>query len=158
IQDLERLLSKVVLETANARDLIALKQSLKLLPSIHNQVAQFSAERLRCLCEHLDELRDLHGLLEHSIHPDPPALLTEGGLIRPGYHAELDELRDLSQNSKRLIAEIESRERERTRIASLKVRFNNVFGYYIEVSKPNLPLVPSHYERKQTTVNAERFT
>ena len=85
-------------------------------------------------------------------------LLTEGNLIRPGYHAELDELRGLSQNSKQLIAQIETRERERTRIASLKVRFNNVFGYYIEVSKSNLPLVPADYERKQTLVNAERFT
>jgi DNA mismatch repair protein MutS len=84
--------------------------------------------------------------------------LTEGNLIRPGYSAELDELRNLSQNSKQLIAGIESRERERTRIASLKVRFNNVFGYYLEVTKPNLHLVPSDYERKQTLVNAERFT
>jgi DNA mismatch repair protein MutS len=85
-------------------------------------------------------------------------LLTEGGLIRPGYHAELDELRQLSQNSKGVLAQIEARERDRTRIASLKVRFNNIFGYYIEVSKPNLPLVPGDYERKQTLTNAERFT
>jgi DNA mismatch repair protein MutS len=106
----------------------------------------------------LDELGDVHEWLEKSIHPEPPVLLTEGNLIRPGYHAALDELRSLRQNSKQLIAQIESRERERTRIASLKVRFNNVFGYYIEVSKPNLSLVPADYERKQTLVNAERFT
>ena len=97
-------------------------------------------------------------LLEKSIHPDPPVLLSEGGLIRPGYSAELDELRELSHNSKRLVAQIEARERERTGISSLKVRFNSIFGYYIEISKPNLHLAPADYERKQTLVNAERFT
>ena len=106
----------------------------------------------------LDELADVHELLENSIHPEPPVVLTEGGLIRAGYHAELDELRDLGQNSKRLLAQIELRERERTGIASLKVRFNNIFGYYIEISKANLHLAPAEYERKQTLVNAERFT
>ncbi len=158
VQDLERLLSKVTLETANARDLLALKQSLRQLPLVRSYLAHHQAPRLRELYGRLDELADVHELLENSIHPEPPALLTEGGLIRPGYRAELDELREISQNSKRVIAQIETRERERTRITSLKVRFNNIFGYYIEVSKPNLPLVPSDYERKQTLVNAERFT
>jgi DNA mismatch repair protein MutS len=158
VQDLERLLSKVTLETANARDLLALKLSLAQLPRVRVQLAGFHAPRLRALEERLDELADVCRLLESSVHPEPPVLLTEGNLIRPGYNAELDTLRDLSQNSKRLVAQIELRERERTRIASLKVRFNNIFGYYIEVSKPNLPLVPSDYERKQTLVNAERFT
>ena len=158
VQDLERLLSKVTLETANARDLLALKLSLAQLPLIRRQVAAFATARLRGLYERLDELADLHALLERSIHPEPPALLTEGNLIRPGYNAALDELRDVSQHSKQLMAGIEARERERTRIGSLKVRFNNVFGYYLEVSKPNLPLVPGDYERKQTLVNAERFT
>jgi len=158
IQDLERLLSKVTLETANARDLLALKQSLRPLPLLRTYLARFQAVRLGELQERMDELTDVHDLLEKAIHPEPPLLLSEGGLIRPGYHAELDELRDLSQNSKRLLAQIETRERERTGIASLKVRFNNVFGYYIEVSKPNLHLVPPDYERKQTLVNAERFT
>jgi DNA mismatch repair protein MutS len=158
IQDLERLLSKVTLESANARDLLALKLSLGQLPLIRSYIASFRAARLRELWEQLDELADVHELLEKSIHPSPSALLTEGDLIRPGYHAELDELRGLSQNSKQALAAIETRERERTRIASLKVRFNNIFGYYIEVSKPNLPLVPADYERKQTLVNAERFT
>ena len=106
----------------------------------------------------MDELADVYERLEQSIHPEPPALLTEGGLIRRGYRADLDELRDLCQTSKQVIAGIEARERERTRIASLKVRFNQIFGYYIEVSKPNLPHVPAEYERKQTVVNAERFT
>jgi len=158
IQDLERLLSKVTLETANARDLLALKQSFRSLPLVHTYLGHFQAPKLRELLGRLDELTDVHDLLDKSIHPDPPALLSEGGLIQPGYHAELDELRDLSQNSKRLLAQMETRERERTGITSLKVRFNNVFGYYIEVSKPNLHLVPPDYERKQTLVNAERFT
>jgi DNA mismatch repair protein MutS len=158
VLDLERLLSKVTLESANARDLLALKNSLYQLPLIRSYIAGFRAPRLRELWEQMDELADVHNLLERSIHPAPSALLTEGDLIRPGYHAELDELRGLSQNSKQALAAIETRERERTRIASLKVRFNNIFGYYIEVSKPNLPLVPDDYERKQTLVNAERFT
>ena len=158
VQDLERLLSKVTLETANARDLVALKHSLALLPHLRRQAGAFTAARLRNLHERLDELSDMHGLLERSIHPEPPALLSEGSLIRPGYDEALDELRQTSQSSKQLIAAIEARERQRTRIASLKVRFNSVFGYYIEVSKPNLALVPGEYERKQTLVNAERFT
>jgi len=158
VQDLERLLSKVTLETANARDLLALKNSLQPLPAIRSRLTGFPAARLGELHLKLDELADVRDLLEQSIHPEPPVLLTEGSLIRAGYHAELDELRGLSQNSKRVVAEIEARERERTRITSLKVRFNSIFGYYIEVSKPNLPLVPADYERKQTLVNAERFT
>ena len=158
IQDLERLLSKVTLETANARDLLALKQSLLHLPLIRQYASRLRAGRLAEFHTRLDELADIHQLLEQSIHPEPPVLLTEGNLIRPGYHAELDELRNVRQNSRQLIAGIETRERERTRIASLKVRFNNVFGYYIEVSKPNLHLAPADYERKQTLVNAERFT
>jgi len=158
VQDLERLLSKVTLETAHARDLLALKHSFEALPDLRTYLNHFQAARLKKLRDNLDELADLRELLEHAIHPDPPALLSEGGLIRPGYNAELDELRDLSQNSKQLLAQIEARERERTGIASLKVRFNNIFGYYIEVSKANLRLAPADYERKQTLVNAERFT
>jgi DNA mismatch repair protein MutS len=158
IQDLERLLSKVTLESANARDLAAMKLSLAQLPSLRRDVSRFAAARLRQLHDRLDELADVCSLLEQSIHPEPPALLTEGNLIRPGYNAALDELREISQHSKQMIAAIETRERERTRIGSLKVRFNNIFGYYIEVSKPNLALVPGDYERKQTLVNAERFT
>jgi len=158
IQDLERLLSKVTLETANARDLLALKQSLAPLPLLRTYVAHFAAARLHVLHDRLDELRDVYDLLERSVHPEPPVVLNEGGLIRPGFHAELDELRDLGQNAKRLLAQIEVRERERTGINSLKVRFNSVFGYYIEVSKANLHLAPADYERKQTLVNAERFT
>ncbi len=158
VQDLERLLSKVTLETANARDLLALKQSLRPLPILRTYLTHFQATRLGELQARLDELADIHELLERSIHPEPPVALNEGGLLRPGYHAEIDELRDLGQNSKRLLAQIELRERERSGIASLKVRFNNIFGYYIEISKANLHLAPADYERKQTLVNAERFS
>ncbi len=158
IQDLERLLSKVTLETANARDLLALKNSLRHLPLIRQYLARLQAPRICELHGRLDELADVHDLIEKSIHPEPPVLLTEGDLIRPGYHEELDTLRSVGRSSRQILAGIETRERQRTRIASLKVRFNKVFGYYIEVSKPNLPLVPADYERKQTLVNAERFT
>ncbi len=158
IQDLERLLSKVTLETANARELLALKQSVRPLPILRTYLKHFQAARIGQLHDQLDELTDVHELLEQSIHPEPPVLLSEGGMIRPGFHAELDELRDLGQNSKRVLAQLEQRERERTGIASLKVRFNNVFGYYIEISRANMHLAPPDYERKQTLVNAERFT
>ncbi len=158
VQDLERLLSKIALEVANARDLLALKQSLIQLPQVRARLGGLAAAKLRELHQAVDELGDVRELLEAAIHPEPPVSLTEGNLIRPGYNAELDELRGLSQSSKQLIAQIEARERQRTRIASLKVRFNQVFGYYLEVSKPNLHLVPTDYERKQTLVNAERFT
>ncbi len=157
IQDLERLLSKVTLETANARDLVAIKLSLAQLPLLKTCFGALAAARAVQLRERLDDLGDVHALLEESIHPEPPAVLTEGNLIRPGYHAELDSLRSLGRNSRQLLAQIETRERERSGIASLKVRFNNVFGYYIEVTKANLHLVPADYERKQTLVNAERF-
>jgi DNA mismatch repair protein MutS len=158
IQDLERLLSKVTMETANARDLLALKLSLRRLPQVRQLTRGLAAPRGKALHEALDELTDVCELLEKSIHPEPPVPISEGNLIRPGYHAELDELRGLSQNSKQLLAQIEARERERTGIASLKVRFNNVFGYYLEISKANRHLAPADYERKQTLVNAERYT
>ena len=113
---------------------------------------------LRELHEEIDLLSDVRELLEKAIAEEPPALATEPGVIRAGYNAELDELRDLSKHSKEIIASMEERERKRTGIGSLKIRFNQVFGYYIEISKPNLHLAPADYERKQTLVNAERFT
>jgi DNA mismatch repair protein MutS len=116
------------------------------------------SELLRELHDEIDELADVRELLEKAIADEPPALANEPGIIRAGYSAELDELRDLSKGSKQIIASMEERERKRTGIASLKIRFNQVFGYYIEISKPNLHLAPADYERKQTLVNAERFT
>ena len=158
ILDLERLLSRVTLETANPRDVLALAASLAKLPSLRTSLAHFAAERLKTLHAAVDELSDLRERIDTTIVPEPPISLSEGGVIRSGVHGELDELRDLSRNSKQFLAQIEQRERQRTGISSLKVKFNSVFGYYLEISKPNLHLVPSDYERKQTLVNAERFT
>ena len=161
IQDLERLTSRITLGQAMPRELVALRRSLAQLPVLKNFVTpkpSGGSELLRELHDEIDELADVRELLEKAIAEEPPALATDPGVIRPGYSAELDELRNLSQHSKQVIASMEERERKRTGIASLKIRFNQVFGYYIEVSKPNLHLAPPDYERKQTLVNAERFT
>jgi DNA mismatch repair protein MutS len=161
ILDLERLTSRVTLGLATPRELVALHKSLEQLPLLRNFLTPPPAggsELLRHLHEEIDELSDVRELLERAISDEPPALATAPGIIRAGYHAELDELRNLSQHSKQIIASMEERERKRTNIASLKIRFNHVFGYYIEISKPNLHLAPADYERKQTLVNAERFT
>jgi DNA mismatch repair protein MutS len=161
IQDLERLTSRITLGQAMPRELVALRRSLAQLPVLKNFVTpkpSGGSELLRELHDEIDELADVRELLEKAIAEEPPALATDPGVIRAGYSAELDELRNLSQHSKQVIASMEERERKRTGIASLKIRFNQVFGYYIEVSKPNLHLAPPDYERKQTLVNAERFT
>src|SRR5499427_2038649 len=158
ILDLERLLSRVTLETANPRDVLALAASLAKIPSVKNAVARLGSSRLQTLNGLLDELGDLLGRIEKTIVPEPPLSFADGGVIASGVDKDLDELRDLSRNSKLVLAQIEQRERGRTGISSLKVKFNSIFGYYIEVSKPNLHLVPPDYERKQTLVGAERFT
>ncbi len=158
VLDLERLLAKLTLGTAGPRELLALGRSLALVPKLKDQVAAFDAERLRGIAGQLDEIPEVRDRILTAIAEEPPVNLTDGGTIRSGYHAGLDELRDLSRNSRQYIAQIEVRERGRTGIQSLKVRFNNVFGYYIEISKANLQHAPSDYERKQTLVNAERFT
>ncbi|HEX2663463.1 MAG TPA: DNA mismatch repair protein MutS [Candidatus Acidoferrum sp.] len=161
ILDLERLTSRITLGLATPRELVALRKSLGQLPVLKNFVTPPTvggSELLRLLHEEIDELSDVRERLERAISDEPPALATEPGIIRGGYHAELDELRNLSQHSKQIIAAMEERERKRTGIGSLKIRFNQVFGYYIEISKPNLHLAPADYERKQTLVNAERFT
>jgi DNA mismatch repair protein MutS len=158
ILDIERLLSRVTLETANARDVLALAASLDKLPKVRIALAKFAAPKLSLLHDAIDELGELRERIEQTIVPEPPLTFADGGVIRAGIDAQLDELRDLSHNSKKYVAQIEERERQRTGIASLKVKFNSVFGYYIEISKANLHLAPSDYERKQTLVNAERFT
>ena len=158
ILDLERLLSRVTLETANPRDVLALAASLGRIPAARGAVGRFSGERLQSLHAAMDELSDLRARIEKTIVAEPPISLSDGGVIATGVDAELDQLRDLSRNSKQYLAQIEQRERLRTGIGSLKVKFNSIFGYYLEVSKPNLHLVPADYERKQTLVNAERFT
>ncbi|MCS7314262.1 MAG: DNA mismatch repair protein MutS [Bryobacterales bacterium] len=156
--DLERLLARLTLGTAGPREMLALGRSLERIPRLKELLGEPRCARLRELGERMDELADLRDRILAAIHPDPPATLADGGAIRDGYHPELDALRDVSRNSRRYLAQIEQRERTRTGIASLKVRFNNVFGYYLEVSKANLHLVPPDYERKQTLVGAERFT
>ncbi len=158
IVDLERLMARISLGRANARDLVALKTSADSIPIIKEMLADATASLLEVLAESLDELQDLRQLIGSSIADDPPATLTDGGFIRTGYNSELDELRGLSASSKSFIAGIESRERSRTGISSLKVKFNNVFGYFIEVSKSNVKSVPADYERRQTLTNAERYT
>jgi DNA mismatch repair protein MutS len=158
VLDLERLLSRVALETANPRDVLALAASLARIPSIKAAVGRLAAPRLQSLHSALDELRDLRERIGNTIVPEPPLTFADGGVIAPGIDKDLDELRDLSRNSKLVLAQIEQRERTRTGITSLKVKFNSVFGYYIEISKSNLHLVPQDYDRKQTLVGAERFT
>ncbi len=158
ILDLERLLSRVTLETASPRDLLALASSLGKLPAVRSALSHFPAERLQSLHAQCDELGDLRTRIISSLEDEPPLTLADGGVIRAGVDPTLDELRDLSRNSKQYIAQIEQRERQRTGIGSLKVKFNSVFGYYLEISKANLHLAPAEYERKQTLVNAERFT
>ncbi len=161
ILDLERLTSRITLGLATPRELVALRKSLVQLPVLKNFLTPQPAggsELLRQLHQEIDELADVRDRLERAIADEPPALATDPGMIRSGYHAELDELRNLSQHSKQIIAAMEERERKRTGIGSLKIRFNQIFGYYIEISKANLHLAPADYERKQTLVNAERFT
>src|SRR5579859_4829883 len=158
VLDIERLLSRVTLETANPRDVLALCASLNRIPRIKVALARLAAERLAALNGLLDELTDLRERIEKTIVAEPPLTLADGGVIQPDVDKELDDLRDLSRNSKQYIAQIEERERKRTGINSLKVKFNSVFGYYIEISKANLHHTPQDYERKQTLVNAERFT
>ncbi|HZQ68542.1 MAG TPA: DNA mismatch repair protein MutS [Terriglobales bacterium] len=158
ILDLERLLSRVTLETANPRDILALASSLSKIPAARAALAQFDTQRTKTLHGNVDEMSDLRSRIDRTVVPEPPISLNDGGVIQDGVNPELDELRDLSRNSKQHLARIEQRERQRTEISSLKIKFNSVFGYYLEVSKPNLHLVPADYERKQTLVAAERFT
>ena len=158
VLDLERLLAKLTLGTAGPRELLALGRSLAIVPKLKEHTTALKSARLQHISTELDDVPEVRDRILNAIAEEPPANLADGGTIRPGYHAELDELRDISRNSRQYIAQIELRERSRTNIQSLKVRFNNVFGYYIEISKANLHLAPTDYERKQTLVNAERFT
>jgi len=157
ILDLERLLSKVTLGTANPREMRALGGSLAKVPELRQHCAAFTG-RMAEIASRLDEVPEVRDRILAALSDEPPASLADGGVIRDGFHPALDELRDIARNGKQYIAQIEQRERARTGIASLKVRFNNVFGYYIEISKANLHHAPADYERKQTLVNAERFT
>ena len=157
IHDLERLLARCSLGTASARDLVALRDSLAVLPEIAAFSMALTSPPLARIMAGFDGLADLHARLQESIADDPPATVREGGLLRDGYRQELDELRSIRRDSRACLASIETRERERTGIASLKVRYNKVFGYYIEISNAHRKSVPADYERKQTLVGAERY-
>jgi DNA mismatch repair protein MutS len=157
VQDLERLVARAALGTAGPRDLVGLKQSLMAVPRARVILAGMQAPLLGSLVSGLDDLSDVRDRVESTIVADPPALTRDGGFVRDGVDAELDELRGISHSGKQVIADMEQRERTRTGIASLKVRYNRVFGYYIEVSKSNLHAVPADYHRKQTIAGGERF-
>ncbi|MGE5244657.1 MAG: DNA mismatch repair protein MutS [Betaproteobacteria bacterium] len=157
VQDLERLVARAALGTAGPRDLVGLKQSLGVVPRVRTLLADLQAPLVRSLVSELDDLADLREAIETALVDDPPALARDGGFTRDGIDRELDELKATSRGGKQVIAEMEERERARTGIASLKVRYNRVFGYYIEVSKSNLHAVPPDYHRKQTIAGGERF-
>ncbi len=157
VQDIERLVSRAALGTAGPRDLTALRRSLSAIPRVRAVLADCRAPLLASLLGSLDDLPDLRDRLEATLVEEPPAQARDGGCVRDGVDADLDALRDVSRNGKAHIAAMEDAERARTGIASLKVRFNRVFGYYIEVSKSNLHAVPADYQRKQTIAGGERF-
>lgn len=158
IYDLERLVGRISYGNANARDLNALAASLRQIPAFRKICLDLGSKTLRRLVEQLDECGDIREWIETAIVDDPPVSVRDGGIIREGYHAHLDELRRANRDGKQWIAELEQKERERTGIKSLKIGFNKVFGYYIEVTKANLASLPEDlYERKQTLANAERF-
>ncbi len=158
VADVERLSGRLNLGSTTPRDLVALGRSLDQVPSIRERLANFQSSLLQVLNESIDELADVRALIASSIEDDPPAKVIEGGVIKSGYSTELDELRSLSRDAKQTIAALEAEERARTGIGSLRIRYNNVFGYFIEVSKANAVRVPPDYERRQTLANAERFT
>ena len=157
VYDLERLAGRVSMGVVNGRDLIALKVSLLTLPDIKTLLAGLESPLVKSVRSGIDEMPDILDLIERSIVEDPPMTIREGGIIKKGYDAELDELISISTDGKKWIAALEEKERKRTGINSLKVGFNSVFGYYIEITKANTDLVPNDYIRKQTLVNAERY-
>jgi DNA mismatch repair protein MutS len=157
VYDLERLGSRIAVGLANGRDLIALRTSIQALPGLRETTAGCEAPLLREIRDGIDEMPDLRGLIESAIVDDPPLTIREGGIIREGYDPELDHLITIMRDGRKWIAALEEKERQRTGIHSLKVGFNSVFGYYIEVTKANARLVPADYIRKQTLINAERY-
>jgi DNA mismatch repair protein MutS len=158
VSDLERLTGRISFGSATPRDLNAILRSLKQVPPIREVIADSSSSLLQVLHENIDELDDVRSLIEKAINDDPPAKISDGDAIRTGYSSELDELRSISRNAKQTIATLEATERARSGIGSLRIRYNNVFGYYIEVSRANAARVPADYERRQTLANAERYT
>ncbi|WP_137288349.1 DNA mismatch repair protein MutS [Natronorubrum halophilum] len=157
VYDLERLIGRISRERANARDLRSLRETLAVVPDIRDRLSGVECERLRELHADLDPLVDVRELIEGAIVTDPPIEITEGGIIAEGYDDDLDALRTTARDGKRWIDDLKERERERTGVGSLKVGYNSVHGYYIEVTNPNLEAVPDDYERRQTLKNSERF-
>jgi DNA mismatch repair protein MutS len=158
IQDLERLSSRMGLGTANPRELLALQQSLLTLPLLHSLLGQTQSPILRNMSHKWDNLEEVPQLIEQAILPTAPVLVRDGGIIKEGFNSELDTIRETATEGKQWIAELETREKQQTGIESLKIKYNSVFGYYIEITKSNLSRVPTHFIRKQTLANAERFT
>ena len=157
VYDLERIVSRIAYGTANAKDMLALKNSLAQLPALEKTLSGARSNYLKGLYEAFDTLDDINALLDVSIHPEAPFSVREGGLIKAGYHEEIDALRDVLVNGKQWIVELEMRERERTGIKNLKVSYNKVFGYYIDITRSKSADVPEEYVRKQTLANSERF-
>lgn len=157
VQDISRLCSRISLGVANPRDLLALKLSLSSLPEIQTSLAELSASLVSDLSVAWDNAQDIYELIERALVAEAPVSIRDGGILKDGFHPEVDELRKASREGKGWIANLEARERARTGIESLKIRFNQVFGYYIELTKANLGKVPDDYVRKQTLANAERF-
>ena len=158
IYDLERLLTRIALKTANPRDLLAFKTSIQYLPDIYNLLRELPCERINEIYEDYDSLEDLYDVLEQAIVEEPPVSIKEGGIFKQGYRDEIDELRLAKTECKTWLADLESKEREKTGIKGLKIKYNKVFDYYFEVTNSFKSLVPDYFIRKQTLVNAERFT
>ena len=158
VHDLERLIGRIALGTTGPRELVSLRQSLDAVPRVKLLLDQCQAPLIQSLLAELDDLADVRALVERTLIDEPPAIAREGGFTRDGVDPALDELKSISRSGRQVIAEMEEQERARTGISSLKVRFNRVFGYYIEISKSNLHLAPTDYLRKQTIAGGERFT
>ena len=157
IYDMERLIGRVSYQSANPRDMISFKSSISMIPYIKQLVKSFSTEEMQCVYEDMDDLRDLYTLLESAIVEEPPLAMKEGGIIKDGYNEDVDHFREAKTKGKSWLAELEAEEREKTGIRNLKIKYNKVFGYYLEVTNSFKDMVPEYYTRKQTLTNAERY-
>ena len=157
VYDLERLISRVSYQSANPRDLIAFKTSIGMIPHIRRLLGQFQSEELKKVYEDMDELQDLYQVLDKAIVEDPPLAMKEGGIIKDGYDQQIDDYRQAKTKGKTWLAQLEAEEREKTGIKNLKIKYNKVFGYYLEVTNSFKDMVPDYYTRKQTLTNAERY-
>ena len=157
VYDLERLISRVSYQSANPRDLIAFKTSIGMIPPIRRLLGQFQSEELKKVYEDMDELQDLYQVLDKAIVEDPPLAMKEGGIIKDGYDQQIDDYRQAKTKGKTWLAELEAKEKEKTGIKNLRIKFNKVFGYYLEVTNSFKDMVPDYYTRKQTLTNAERY-